>query len=89
MVRRRRRLAKRLTTADMPKRPKKKRSGSVAARLTGRTRHVNPRPKKTRTKAAACAAHTEDAPEKDGRGEVAARRSERRPTLLSASGSSA
>jgi cell shape-determining protein MreD len=42
VVRRRRRLAQRLTTADVPKRPKRK-PGSLG-RVVRRTRHVNPRP---------------------------------------------
>ncbi len=49
MVRRRRRLAKRLTTADMPRRPKKQGSGSLG-HVVRRTRYVNPRPRKVRTK---------------------------------------
>ncbi len=45
-MRRRRRLARRLTTADTPKRPKRK-PGSPG-KVLRRTRHVNPRPKNAR-----------------------------------------
>jgi penicillin-binding protein 2 len=50
MVRRRRRLAQRLTTADVAGRRKKKAGQGSSGRLFRRTRNVNPRPKNPRPK---------------------------------------